>query len=83
MKNIYSFLFLVFSVVIAFEAFADVRAVTPDKWGNRPGAVQLKRHNLFKKKIAAGAADVVFILVHIFNGEFYSTLITIEVIVES
>lgn len=61
MKNMYNFLFLVFSVAIAFEAFADVRAVTPDKWGNRPGAVQLKRHKLFKDRIAAGAADVVFI----------------------
>ena len=52
------------SITLAFTAtslFADVRAVTPDQWGGKKDGVQMKRHNLFKKRIAEGAGEVVFI----------------------
>lgn len=52
------------SITLAFTAtslFADVRAVTPDQWGGKKDGVQMKRHNLFKQRIAAGAGEVVFI----------------------
>ena len=52
------------SITLAFTAtslFANVRAVTPDQWGGKKDGVQMKRHNLFKEKIAAGAGEVVFI----------------------
>lgn len=51
-------------ITLAFTAtslFADVRAVTPDQWGGKKDGVQMKRHNLFKKRIAEGAGEVVFI----------------------
>lgn len=51
-------------VTLAFSAtslLADVRAVTPDQWGGKKDGVQMKRHNLFKKRIAEGAGEVVFI----------------------
>lgn len=52
------------SITLVFTAtslFADVRAVTPDQWGGKKDGVQMKRHNLFKKRIAEGAGEVVFI----------------------
>lgn len=52
---------LVFSILAAATAFADVRAVTPDPWGGKADSWQMKRHNEFKKRIAAGAGEVVFI----------------------
>lgn len=61
MKNIAKSLFLILSSVSASTVFADIRAVTPDNWGNKPNSVQMKRHDLFKKRIAAGAGEVVFI----------------------
>ena len=61
MKKHCKSLFLILPLISASIAFADVRAVTPDNWGNKPNSWQMKRHNLFKERIAQGAGEVVFI----------------------
>lgn len=61
MKKILKSSLFVLSLISASASFADIRAVTPDKWGGRPNSWQLKRHNLFKERIAAGAGEVVII----------------------
>ncbi len=61
MKNYSKSLFLILPLIAASTAFADIRAVTPDNWGNKPNSWQMKRHNLFKERIAKGAGEVVFI----------------------
>ena len=57
MKKYCKSLFLILPLISASIVFADVRAVTPDQWGGKKIGVQMKRHNLFKKKIAAGAGE--------------------------
>lgn len=61
MKKTFTSFLLFVTAIAASTTFADIRAVTPDQWGGKTDGVQMKRHNLFKERIAAGAGEVVFI----------------------
>lgn len=51
----------VLSLVLASSLHADIRAVTPNKWGDKKDAWQLKRHEQFLNSLTSSVANVVFI----------------------